>query len=165
MNAAYISIGSNIDKRTNISAALHWLRKLSTVKAVSSVYETAPVGTQYRGSFFNAAALLETPLQPGALKRSLLAGIEQRLNRQRSGDRNAPRTIDLDISLFNDAIITVGRRRIPDPEIVRFAHIAVPLAEIAPHYTHPVTGESLAAIAGRLSKTGGIRIRRDISLR
>ena len=165
MNAAYISIGSNIDKRTNITAALHWLRKLSTVKAVSSVYESVPVGTSYRFSFFNAAAVVETPLQPGALKRYLLTGIERRLNRRRSGDRNAPRTIDLDISLFNNAIITVGRRRIPDPEIIRFAHIVIPLAEIAPHYTHPVTGESLAAIAGRLSKTGGVRIRRDIPLR
>ena len=165
MNAAYISIGSNIDKRTNIAAALYWLRKLSTVKAASSVYETVPVGAGCRGSFFNAAALLETPLTPGALKRSLLTGIEHRLNRQRSGNRNAPRTIDLDISLFNDAIITVGRRRIPDPEIIRFAHIAIPLAEIAPRYPHPVTGESLAAIAGRLDKRGGIRIRRDISLR
>jgi 2-amino-4-hydroxy-6-hydroxymethyldihydropteridine diphosphokinase len=165
MNAAYISIGSNIDKRTNILAALHWLRKLCTVVAVSSVYETSPVGCCHKVTFFNAAVVVQTPLLPGQFKRSVLNVIESRLRRRRSCDKNAPRTIDLDISLFNEALLTMGHRRIPDPDLARFAHIAIPLAEIAPYYIHPTIGEPLAAIAARLRQAGGIRVRKDIPLR
>ncbi|MFQ5330415.1 MAG: 2-amino-4-hydroxy-6-hydroxymethyldihydropteridine diphosphokinase [Thermodesulfobacteriota bacterium] len=164
MNRAYISIGSNIEKRSNVRAALRWLDKLSTVVAVSSVYETTPVGCRYLESFFNAAIVLETPHSPGQLKRSLLNVIESRLGRTRGSDKNAPRTIDLDISLFNESIITMGHRRIPDPDLVRFAHIAIPLAEIASCYIYPTTGEPLAEIAVRLKVAGGIKIRRDIPL-
>ncbi|MCP3678218.1 MAG: 2-amino-4-hydroxy-6-hydroxymethyldihydropteridine diphosphokinase [Deltaproteobacteria bacterium] len=165
MNEAYISIGSNIDKRTNILAALRWVRKLCTVVDVSSVYETTPVGCRHKESFFNAAVVVQTPLLPGQLKRSVLNVIEFRLRRRRSGDKNAPRTIDLDISLFNDSVLIMGHRRIPDPEISRFVHIAIPLAEIAPYYIHPTTGEPLTVIATRLRQAGGIRVRKDIPLR
>ena len=165
MNAAYISIGSNIDKRTNILAALRWLRKMSKVVAVSSVYETYPVGCRHQGTFFNAAVVIETPLSPGQLKRALLNVIESRLGRKRGSDKNAPRTIDLDISLFNESVLIIGHRRIPDPELTCFAHIAIPLAEIAPDYIHPTTGEPLKAIAARLGEAGGIRSRGDIPLR
>ncbi len=76
--------------------------------------------------------------------------MEHLLGRVRSSDPNAPRTIDVDISLFNDEVLTLGKRRIPDPEILLYPHIAVPLADVAPDYRHPETGETLADIAARM---------------
>ncbi|MFQ5586768.1 MAG: 2-amino-4-hydroxy-6-hydroxymethyldihydropteridine diphosphokinase [Thermodesulfobacteriota bacterium] len=164
MNTAYISIGSNINKRENIRASIRWLRKLCNVKAVSSVYETTPVGNTDQESFFNAAVMVETPLSPEELKTTVLDVIEGNLKRRRTTDKNAPRTIDLDISLFNQGVLTMEGRQIPDPEILRFGHIAIPLAEIAPDYKHLVEGKTLSEIAARFRKEGGIMAREDISL-
>ena len=151
MPIAYLSLGSNLDKERNLPAAVRLLAAHSRLLAVSAVYETAPVGNPDDPAFFNAAVALETDLAPAELKQQVLACIEQQLGRQRSADPNAPRTIDIDISLYDDAILDLGKRRIPDPEIVRFAHIAVPLADLAPGYRHPETGETLAEIAARVT--------------
>ena len=72
----------------------------------------------------------------------------------RTADKNAARTIDLDISLFNDEVLELGRRRIPDPEILLYPHIARPLADLAPDYVHPETGASLDEIVQGLSEEG-----------
>ncbi|MEE8423405.1 MAG: 2-amino-4-hydroxy-6-hydroxymethyldihydropteridine diphosphokinase [Thermodesulfobacteriota bacterium] len=164
MNLAYISIGSNIDKQANITACLKKLRNLCAVKEVSSVYETRPVGNKDQESFFNAALILETPLKPVKLKFTVLDAVEKELGRRRTEDKDAPRTIDLDISLFNQWTLTLGKRKIPDPEILQYPHIAIPLAEIAPDYVHPITGETLTQIAARFEKTKGVKRRDDISL-
>jgi 2-amino-4-hydroxy-6-hydroxymethyldihydropteridine diphosphokinase len=166
MPTAYLSLGSNLDKEHNLPAAVGLLAAHGRVLAVSSVYETAPIGNPDDPSFFNAAVALETALQPAELKQQVLARIEQQLGRLRSADPNAPRTIDVDISLFDDAILDLGKRHIPDPEIVRFPHIAVPLADLAPDFRHPETGETLAQIADRVTAAAGQPLRRrgDISL-
>jgi 2-amino-4-hydroxy-6-hydroxymethyldihydropteridine diphosphokinase len=165
MNVAYISIGSNINKEANIITCLKKLRNLCAVKEVSLVYETRPVGDKDQESFLNAALILETPLTPEELKSTVLDTVEKALGRRRTEDKNAPRTIDLDISLFNQWIFTLGKRKIPDPEILTYPHIAIPLAEIAPDYIHPVTGETLAQIAARFNETEGIKRRDDIFLK
>ena len=95
------------------------------------------MGAAIRRPSLTQRSWFKLPLLPGQFKRSVLNVIESRLRRRRSGDKNAPRTIDLDISLFNESVLTIGHRRIPDPELSRFAHIAIPLAEIAPDYIHP----------------------------
>ncbi len=166
MPTAYLSLGSNLDKEHNLPAAVGLLAAHGRVLAVSSVYETAPIGNPDDPSFFNAAVALETALQPAELKQQVLARIEQQLGRLRSADPNAPRTIDVDISLFDDAILDLGKRHIPDPEIVRFPHIAVPLADLAPDFRHPETGETLAQIADRVTAAAGqpLQRREDISL-
>jgi 2-amino-4-hydroxy-6-hydroxymethyldihydropteridine diphosphokinase len=166
MSIAYLSLGSNLDKEHNLPAAVRLLAGHGRLLAVSAVYETAPVGNPGDPSFFNAAVALETELQPAELKGRVLAHIEQQLGRQRNADPNAPRTIDVDISLFDDAILDLGKRHIPDPEILRYLHIAVPLADVAPDYRHPETGEILAQIAARVATDAGqppLR-RDDISL-
>ena len=164
MNLAYISIGSNINKEANIISCLESLRRLSRVKSVSSVYETVPVGNPEQESFFNAAIIVETPLLPGAFKATVLDVVETEPGRDRTSDKNAPRTIDLDISLFNQWVFTLGKRQIPDPEILLHPYIAIPLAEIAPDYIHPVTGKTLMETAAHIRKDGGIKCREDISL-
>ena len=164
MNLAYISIGSNINKQANITACLKKLRKRCIIKDISSIYETSPIGRTDQENFFNVALILETSLTPEELKSSVLDVVEKELDRQRTEDKNAPRTIDLDISLFNQWTLTLGERKIPDPEILQYPHIAIPLAEIAPDYVHPVNGETLSKIAARFYKTKGVKRREDISL-
>ncbi|HNS03038.1 MAG TPA: 2-amino-4-hydroxy-6-hydroxymethyldihydropteridine diphosphokinase [Anaerolineae bacterium] len=152
MPVAYLSLGSNLDKEHNLPQAVRLLAGHGRLLAVSAVYETAPVGNPGDPTFFNAAVALETALAPAELKEQVLAGIEGQLGRQRSADPNAPRTIDIDISLYDQAILDLGRRHIPDPEILRFAHVAAPLADLAPDYCHPETGETLAHIAQRVTR-------------
>lgn len=173
MNRVYLSLGSNIRKEQNLPAAVRMLRSLSRVVAVSAVYETAPQGTTQQPSFFNAAVLLETSQTPTQIKDDLIVKIETVLERERQADKNAPRTIDIDIALFNDEVLDYvpadGRpRHIPDPDLLVSAHAIVPVAELAPDMRHPETQQTLSTIAAQLleaaGEKGAVLLRRDISL-
>ena len=155
MNNVYLILGSNIKKEQNLPAAVTRLRQMVEVAAVSSLYETVPVGLKEQPNFWNAAVHIQTSLSATQLKTQVLAPIEQELKRVRQADKNAPRTIDLDIVLFNDEVFDYdggdgNSRHIPDPDLLKFAHVAVPIAELAPKMLHPETAESLPAIAQRL---------------
>lgn len=150
MNRAFISLGSNVNKEHNLPAAISLLGGMCRLVAVSTVFETVPVGLKEQPNFFNAAVLLETSLTAQGLKKNVLAEVERRLKRMRQADRNAPRTIDADLALFNDDVLVYDGHTVPDPDIVRFAHVAVPIADIAPDLAHPLTGEPMAALAARL---------------
>ncbi len=162
-NRAYISLGSNISPERNLPEAVRRLAGHCRLLAVSPVYETQPVGMTEQPSFLNAAVLVETDLGASDLKSRVLLAIERELGRVRTADKNSPRTIDLDISLFNNETLELGQRRIPDPEILDFAHIARPLADLAPEYLHPETGHSLRDIAEGLPG-GGLVLRPDVVL-
>jgi dihydroneopterin aldolase/2-amino-4-hydroxy-6-hydroxymethyldihydropteridine diphosphokinase len=162
-NRAFISLGSNIEPEQNLTRAVRRLAERSRLLAASPVYDTRPVGTTDQPNFLNAAVLLETALSAADLKAQVLQAIEADLGRVRTEDKNAPRTIDLDISLFNDQVLELGHRHIPDPEILRFAHIARPLADLAPHYHHPETGQTLEEIAASLP-VGDLVTRPDLKL-
>lgn len=164
MNTAYLSLGSSLDKERNLAAGVRLLAQYGRIVAVSAAYETDPVGNPDDPTFLNAALILETSFDARALKETVLRAVEDQLGRQRTADRNAPRTFDVDISLFNDEILDLGRRRIPDPEILLYAHIAVPLAEVAPDYRHPETGEPLVEIARRLATDTRLVRRDDVHL-
>jgi 7,8-dihydro-6-hydroxymethylpterin-pyrophosphokinase len=112
----------------------------------------------------NAAAIVETDLTAEELKRQVLEYIEQSLGRVRQADKNAPRPIDIDLMLFNQQIFQLGHRRIPNPEIMERPFVAIPLAEIAPDYQHPITGLTLSQIArGFEVKNGEMVCRQDVS--
>jgi dihydroneopterin aldolase/2-amino-4-hydroxy-6-hydroxymethyldihydropteridine diphosphokinase len=162
-NYVFVSLGSNIDPAHNLVEAVRRLAVHCRLVAVSPVYETQPVGKTDQPNFLNAAALIETDLGAARLKDQELRVIELELGRVRTSDKNAPRTIDLDISLFNDQVLDVEGRHIPDPEILRFAHIARPLADLAPEYRHPETGQTLREIAEALPDCGLVR-RTDLAL-
>lgn len=176
MNRYLILLGSNIDKERNLAEAVRLLAEATYLVAVSAAYETPPKGLLEQPSFLNAAALVESHLSPAELKAGPLADIEHKLKRVRQKDRNAPRTIDLDIGL-QDEVVGIypgpdGRNReIPDPDILRFAHAAVPIAELLPDARHPQTGETFKEIADRLlsfARDQGdppIQPRKDIDLR
>jgi len=170
-----VILGSNIDREHNIPAAVRLLAEGTTVLDISTVYETSAVGSHGQPGYFNAVVLLETALSPAELKDGLLADIEQHLGRRRTADKFAPRTIDLDIVTYDDGssdyIPADGRpRHLPDSDLLRYPHIAVPVAELLPDQRHPETGETFGAIAGRLlDEAAGhgytIFPRRDVDLR
>lgn len=172
-NRAVISLGSNVNKEENLPASIRLLAEMCRVVDVSPVYETLPVGLPNQPNFFNAAVIVETEMQPATLKKSVLSYIEERLNRIRTGNRNAPRTIDLDLALFNNEVREYDGHQVPDPDVLRFAHVAVPIADMAPEMRHPQTGETMAKIASRLMHEATIHnegtpmlwLRPDVSLR
>jgi len=148
----YVSLGSNIAPEANLRRAVQLLRSKTAVTAVSAAYRTAPQGFVEQADFLNMAVCLRSSFDPLTLKQAVLDWIEQELGRVRDpNNKNAARTIDLDISLWDDAVFEYGEKpwRVPDPDIARFAHVAIPLAEIAPEYVHPVEQVTLAAIAAR----------------
>ncbi len=147
MNRAYLSLGSNIDPIANLQAAVAMLAVQTHLLAVSSVWKTAPIGITDQPDFLNMAVLVETKLSAQQLKRDVLRRIEMNLHRVRSGHRYGPRTIDIDLMLFNREVFELDGHHIPNAEVRERAFVAIPLAEISPEYRHPETGQSLVAIA------------------
>jgi 2-amino-4-hydroxy-6-hydroxymethyldihydropteridine diphosphokinase len=165
LNLAYLSLGSNIEPERNLPAAVAQLTQFGRIRAVSTVWQTAPIGFTDQPDFLNAVVLLETALSAWALREQVIVQIEQNLNRVRTANKNAPRTIDIDIMLFNHDVLSLGRRRIPDPEVLERPFVAIPLAEIAPDYVHPETGQTLRQIAQRFDPVAvGMRPRNDVIL-
>ncbi|MCB9076750.1 MAG: 2-amino-4-hydroxy-6-hydroxymethyldihydropteridine diphosphokinase [Anaerolineaceae bacterium] len=163
-NIAYLSLGSNIEPEANLSAALRLLACYTDLLAVSSVWETKPVGLIDQANFLNAAAIVATELPADQLKQQVLLKIESRLGRQRQANKNAPRPIDIDIMFFNRQIFTLAERHIPDSEVLERPFVAIPLAEIAPDYVHPETGQKLWEIAYSFEiKADEMQLREDVT--
>ena len=144
-----IVAGSNLDRDRCMPEAIRRLRRHPdiAVRRVSSCYESPAVGgSDDAPDFFNAAVLASTTLDPEGL-RDELRGIEADLGRVRTDDKFAPRTIDLDVAYFGDLVKEYDGWAIPDPDAETHAHVAVPVAEVAPQWTHPVSGRTTADIA------------------
>ena len=164
-NLAYMSLGSNIDPEHNLPKAVVQLTRFGRVKAASSVWQTAAVGFTEQPDFLNAAVLLETELSANLLRRQAIPQIENSLGRVRTENKNGPRTIDIDIMLFNHDVFSIGNRRIPDPELLERCFVAIPMAEIEPDYVHPEENVTLAEIARRFNPaTEAIKRRDDVEL-
>lgn len=152
----FVSLGSNIEKEQNLPEAIRLLAERCQLVAASKVYETTPVGYDDQPSFLNAAVLIETDLDAATFKHQVLAHIERELNRVRTADKFAPRTIDADIILYDDDVLDLDAdHHIPDPDLMRFAHVAVPIADLDPDMCHPESGERLGQIAQRLRNQAG----------
>lgn len=148
---AYIGLGSNLgDREGQIRAALEAIADLpdTDLLRVSSLYDTEPAGEVDQPNFLNAAALVDTELEPRQLLWNLLL-VEKRLGRVRTQPWG-PRTIDLDLLLYGDEIIEEDDLRVPHPEIIRRSFVLVPLVELDPRLVHPGTGETMAAHLNRL---------------
>jgi 2-amino-4-hydroxy-6-hydroxymethyldihydropteridine diphosphokinase len=158
LNRAFVSLGSNIDRKRNYLEALTRLAELGIIAAVSSVYETTPVGSREGRDFYNGAVLLETSLSARDLKRALRK-IEEEMGRIRTADRDSPRTIDLDLVLYNRDRVDEPDLKVPDPLILERPFLALTLAELAPEYVHPTDGRTLAKIARSLDSLAmGMRL-------
>jgi len=150
---AYIGIGSNLgDRVANFTDALERIRALPRTRLlkVSSVYESEPHGDA-RTWFVNAVIEVETEMTAEELLKKLLA-IETAMGRKRvSGKRWGARIIDLDILLFETAIIEKRNLKVPHPEMAHRKFVLAPLAEIAPQLVHPTLGVTVTEL---LSTTG-----------
>ncbi len=141
---AYIGVGSNMgDRQANIHAAVRALGGAAgiDVVAVSSVQQSRPVGgPAAQRDYFNAVVAILTTLGPRPLL-DTLRRIEQQLGRRRV-ERWGPRTIDLDLLLYDQQMIDEEDLVVPHPRMHRRRFVMEPLAEIAPDVMHPVLGRS-----------------------
>lgn len=145
MANAFIALGANLgDPAATITVAFAALRQLpqTRVVATSHLYRTAPIGLAGQPDFINAAARVETGLAPEGLLDALL-DIEQEFGRIRA-ERNGPRTLDLDVLLYDDLVLDTPRLTLPHPRLHLRAFVLQPLADLAPDLAIPGRG-TLAA--------------------
>ena len=141
LHRVFLLLGSNINPQVNIRSAIDKLKECCQVLNSSSIWKTQASGTT-GPDFLNQAVEIETSLSKSALKESCLAIIEKQLGRKRTSDRYAPRTIDLDIIVFDDEVL--------DNNLWTLNFIALPMAEIYPNLHHPALNKTLRQIADEI---------------
>jgi 2-amino-4-hydroxy-6-hydroxymethyldihydropteridine diphosphokinase len=151
MRTAYIGMGANLASwagppEATLAAAVLRLESLGRVACRSSLYSTEPVGFAEQPRFLNAVVALETELGPRELLKGLLA-IELEFGRDReAGFVNGPRTLDLDILLFDDLKIDEPGLEIPHPRLSERAFVLIPLREIAPQFSDARRGNAVSQL-------------------
>ena len=154
----YLSLGSNIGNRAaNLRQAMERLRDLGTIVAASSLYETDPVEVQQQPMFLNCALAMKTEFTPRQFLSQILA-LEQSMGRRRT-QLKGPRTIDIDVVFFGDAVVDTPELTIPHPAMHQRRFVLEPLVEIAPDAIHPVFKRSIRELLGALPKGDG-KVRR-----
>ena len=144
MARVYVSVGSNIDRARNINGAIEALRSSYGELKQSHTYETAAVG--FEGDpFYNLVVGFDTDQTPQQVA-EVLGAIEDAHGRDRSAGKFSSRSLDLDLLLYDDLVLDEGKLHLPRKEILEYAFVIKPLAEIAGDTRHPVTGDSFAAI-------------------
>lgn len=141
LHLAYLNLGSNIQPETHLVRAVELLHDYGKVLRVSSAWESKSVGAE-GPNYLNACVLFQTEWMQVELKENVIRPIEARLGRRRSENKYAPRTIDIDIVLFDDQPY--------NDRFWRYAFVIVPLAEIYPEYQNPLLHENIVQTATRL---------------
>lgn len=152
MARAYISIGSNIEPLRYIRSSIHSLREYYDKLILSSVYETEAVGFE-GDNFYNLVVGFDTKMEVHKIVETLKQ-IEDDNNRQRTSERFSARTLDLDLLLYDDLILKDEIVEIPRDEILKYAFVILPLAEIAPQSLHPITKQSYSDLAQAFDTNG-----------
>ena len=141
----FLSLGTNLgDRAQNLREAVRAVQSLGQLSALSSVYETEPVGELNQPAFLNAIVEIKTALEPLELLNAVKA-IENALGRA-PRERWGPREIDIDIVLVGATVLETDRLKLPHPEFRKRRFVLVPLAEIAPEVPDPVSGMTVAAL-------------------
>ncbi|MEJ2678307.1 MAG: 2-amino-4-hydroxy-6-hydroxymethyldihydropteridine diphosphokinase, partial [Gemmatimonadota bacterium] len=139
MATVYLGLGSNLgDRDANLARALELLEGRLGIDAVSSVYESEPVGYAAQPEFLNLVARVQTDLAPRAIL-DVLQGIERTLGRERHF-RNAPRIIDVDLLLYDEQQLNEQGLTVPHPRMMERDFVLRPLIELEPELRHPTAG-------------------------
>jgi 2-amino-4-hydroxy-6-hydroxymethyldihydropteridine diphosphokinase len=150
---AYLNLGSNIEPETNLVRAVELLHEHGEVLKVSNAWESESAGVN-GPNYLNACVLFKTNMLQVELKESIIRPIETRLGRKRSENKFAPRTIDIDIVLFNDKPY--------NDKFWRYAFVIVPLAEVYPEYQNPILDENITQTATRLRSQVWMEMRPEV---
>ncbi len=144
MARIYVGVGSNLDRLHNIRSGISSLRAEFGDLLLSRIYDSAAVG--FRGAnFLNLVVGFDSRRTVREVV-AILRGIEARHGRRRGGTRFGPRTLDLDLLLYDDLVLEEEGIRIPREEITAYAFILRPLAEIDPTRLHPLEGRPLGEL-------------------
>ncbi|MHB1413619.1 MAG: 2-amino-4-hydroxy-6-hydroxymethyldihydropteridine diphosphokinase [Chloroflexota bacterium] len=160
MARVFLGLGANLgDARANIEEALSLLEPRVHVGAVSSWYDTAPVGYLDQPRFLNLVCEGTTDLAPAELL-AFVKGIERQLGRQPTV-RYGPRPVDIDILLYDDKVIRIPGLEIPHPRLAERGFVLLPLAEIAAAVIVPGTGKTVAELRRALPEQDVKRLGQD----
>lgn len=151
MARVYVGLGSNIERERNLRAAVRALREHFGSLILSPVYESRPIGFEGE-NFYNLVATVDTAETPETVV-AVLHAIEQHLGRRRGATRYLSRTIDLDLLLYDNLVREDPGLWLPRSEILEYACVLRPLADLAPQRRHPQTGETYAEMWARFDQT------------
>ena len=156
----YLSLGSNVgDREDHLRGAITRLESIARVISVSSFYETEPMEVTNQPWFLNCAVKVETTKMPKQLMAAILE-MEREMGRLRT-IKKGPRTVDIDILLFGDAVVDSQEVTIPHPAMHERRFVLEPLAEIAPEARHPVFKKTVSEMLDALP--GGQTVRKLVT--
>ncbi|MGH8278760.1 MAG: 2-amino-4-hydroxy-6-hydroxymethyldihydropteridine diphosphokinase [Gammaproteobacteria bacterium] len=141
MTAIFVGIGSNVEPERRVREAIARLRERYGALRISPVYRNPAVG--FKGDDFLNLVVGFASTEDAADVHSALNAIERACGRVRGGPRFAPRTLDLDLLLYGE-LVADAPVKLPRPEILEYAYVLKPLADLAPALRHPLTGHSFA---------------------
>jgi 2-amino-4-hydroxy-6-hydroxymethyldihydropteridine diphosphokinase len=163
-HTVYLALGSNLgERRENLAAAIQRLGEAVEIDALSSIYETEPVGYLDQPQFLNMVCRGTTRLSPTDLLHSTQK-IESTLGRQPTF-RNGPRPIDIDILLYDDLHIEQEDLTLPHPRMAERAFVLAPLAVIAPQLVHPTSGKTIQQLLVTVSQEGIEKVASELPLK
>ena len=153
LHLAYLNLGSNIQPESNLPRALELLSAFGEIVQISQVWESEPVGTT-GANYLNACVKFKTSMAQSDMKEKIVRPIEDQLGRQRGEDKFAPRSMDIDIILFDDEPI--------NNDVWELAFVVVPLADLYPEYRKTKSRETVLEIATRLRQNVWLEMRQGI---
>jgi 2-amino-4-hydroxy-6-hydroxymethyldihydropteridine diphosphokinase len=153
MHTVYLALGSNLgDRAANLRTAIEAFEPEIQSINCSAVYETPPWGYHDQSKFLNQVVEAETDLSPTELL-DHIKELEQQLGR-RETFKYGPRMIDLDIIFFDDEVVDSPPLIIPHPRMAERGFVLMPLADIAPHFKHPILGDSVSDLLSKVDQEG-----------
>jgi 2-amino-4-hydroxy-6-hydroxymethyldihydropteridine diphosphokinase len=142
MTQVYLGLGSNIEPVGNLELAVAELRRRFGDLELSPVYRGRAIGFE-GDDFLNLVAGLQTARAPEAILQEI-DEIHSLARRERGGHRLQPRTLDIDLLLYGRRVVGDPGKELPRPDVLEYAFVLRPLADIAPLFRHPVTGRTVA---------------------